>query len=144
MYERILVPLDGSDRAELALPFAEELAAKLGSEVILLCVSDSAEAEDYAKHQIYVDQITPYVRRAASKRRTDPEKPVKITPAITVGSAANEIIDYAMKKNVNLIIMATHGRSGVTHWRLGSVAEKVVRAGKSPVMLVRVPGASDV
>jgi len=142
VYERVLVPLDGSDLAELALPFAEELAAKLGSEVVLLCVSDSAEAEDYAKRQIYLEQITTVVARAAEKLLLDPGAPVKITPVMAVGSAADGIIDYAIKNSVNLIIMATHGRTGVTRWALGSVAEKVMRAGTRPVLLVRVPGAS--
>lgn len=142
MYQRILVPLDGSDRAELALPFAEELAAKLGSEIILLCVSDSAEAEDYAKHEIYLEQITEVVKRAAKKLLTNPEQKVSIQSAVTIGLPAQEIVDYAEQVAVSLIIMATHGRTGVSRWALGSVAEKVMRASTRPVLLVRVPGAS--
>ena len=142
MYQRILVPLDGSDRAELALPFAEELAAKLGSEIILLCVSDSAEAEDYAKHEIYLEQITEAVKRAAKKLLTNPEQKVSIRSAVTIGLPAQEIVDYAEQVAVSLIIMATHGRTGVSRWALGSVAEKVMRASTRPVLLVRVPGAS--
>ncbi|HUV43260.1 MAG TPA: universal stress protein [Dehalococcoidales bacterium] len=142
MYQRILVPLDGSDRAELALPFAEELAAKLGSEIILLCVSDSAEAEDYAKHEIYLEQITEVVKRAAKKLLTNPEQKVSIRSAVTIGLPAQEIVDYAEQVAVSLIIMATHGRTGVSRWALGSVAEKVMRASTRPVLLVRVPGAS--
>ena len=142
MYQRILVPLDGSDRAELALPFAEELAAKLGSEIILLCASDSAEAEDYAKHEIYLEQITEAVKRAAKKLLTNPEQKVSIRSAVTIGLPAQEIVDYAEQVAVSLIIMATHGRTGVSRWALGSVAEKVMRASTRPVLLVRVPGAS--
>jgi len=142
VYQRILVPLDGSDRAELALPFAEELAAKLGSEIILLCVSDSAEAEDYAKHEIYLEQITEVVKRAAKKLLTNPEQKVSIQSAVTIGLPAQEIVDYAEQVAVSLIIMATHGRTGVSRWALGSVAEKVMRASTRPVLLVRVPGAS--
>ena len=142
MYQRILVPLDGSDRAELALPFAEELAAKLGSEIILLCASDSAEAEDYAKHEIYLEQITEVVKRAAKKLLTNPEQKVSIRSAVTIGLPAQEIVDYAEQVAVSLIIMATHGRTGVSRWALGSVAEKVMRASTRPVLLVRVPGAS--
>jgi len=142
VYQRILVPLDGSDRAELALPFAEELAAKLGSEIILLCLSDSAEAEDYAKHEIYLEQITEVVKRAAKKLLTNPEQKVSIRSAVTIGLPAQEIVDYAEQVAVSLIIMATHGRTGVSRWALGSVAEKVMRASTRPVLLVRVPGAS--
>ena len=142
MYQRILVPLDGSDRAELALPFAEELAAKLGSEIILLCASDSAEAEDYAKHEIYLEQITEAVKRTTKKLLTNPEQKVSIRSAVTIGLPAQEIVDYAEQVAVSLIIMATHGRTGVSRWALGSVAEKVMRASTRPVLLVRVPGAS--
>ena len=142
MYQRILVPLDGSDRAELALPFAEELAAKLGSEIILLCASDSAEAEDYAKHEIYLEQITEAVKRTAKKLLTNPEQKVSIRSVVTIGLPAQEIVDYAEQVAVSLIIMATHGRTGVSRWALGSVAEKVMRASTRPVLLVRVPGAS--
>ena len=144
MYERILVPLDGSDRAELALPFAEELAAKLGSEIILLCVGDSAEAEDYAKHEIYLEQITEIAKRAARKLLTNPEQKVSIRSSVTIGFPAQEIVDFAEQVAVSLIIMATHGRTGVSRWALGSVAEKVMRASTRPVLLVRVPGANEV
>ena len=142
MYERVLVPLDGSDIAELSLPFAEELAAKLGSEIILLCVSESVEAEDYAKHEIYLEQITAVVTRAAERLLANQEQTIDIRSAVAVGLPAQEIVDYAEQVAASLIIMATHGRTGVTRWALGSVAEKVMRAGTRPVLLVRVPGAS--
>ena len=142
MYERVLVPLDGSDLAELSLPFAEELAAKLGSEIILLCVSESAEAEDYAKHEIYLEQITAVVTRAAERLLAKPERTLNIRSAVAVGLPAQEIVDYSEQVAASLIIMATHGRTGVTRWALGSVAEKVMRASTRPVLLVRVPGAS--
>ena len=144
MYERVLVPLDGSDLAELSLPFAEELAAKLGSEIILLCVSESAEAEDYAKHEIYLEQITAVVTHATQRLLANPEQTLNIRSAVAVGLPAQEIVDYAEQVAASLIIMATHGRTGVTRWALGSVAEKVMRAGTRPVLLVRVPGASAV
>ena len=144
MYERVLVPLDGSGLAELALPFAEELAARLGSEVILLCVSESAEAEDYAKHEIYLEQIRAVVTRAAERLLLNREQTLNIRSTVVVGLPAQEIVDYAERVAASLIIMATHGRTGVTRWALGSVAEKVMRAGTKPVLLVRVPGSSAV
>ena len=144
MYERVLVPLDGSGLAELALPFAEELAARLGSEVILLCVSESTEAEDYSKHEIYLEQIRAAVTRAAEKLLANPEQTLTIRSAVAVGLPAQEIVDYAEQAAASLIILATHGRTGVTRWALGSVAEKVMRAGTKPVLLVRVPGSSAV
>jgi len=142
VYERILVPLDGSELAELALPFAEELAARSGSEITLLCVGESAETEDYAKHEIYLEQIAAVTKHAAEKRLDRPEGVINVRSTVSVGHPAQEIVDYAERENISLIIMATHGRTGVGRWALGSVAEKVMRAGTTPVLLVRVPGAS--
>ncbi len=141
MYERVLVPLDGSDLAELALPFAQELAARLGSEITLLCVGESAEAEDYAKHEVYLEQITAVARHAAEKRLENAGGAVEVRSTMGVGNPAQVIVDYAEKHEISVIIMATHGRTGVTRWALGSVAEKVMRAGTTPVLLVRVPGS---
>jgi len=107
-------------------------------------VSDSAEAEDYAKHEIYLEQITEIAKRAARKLLTNPEQKVSIRSAVTIGLPAQEIVDFAEQVAVSLIIMATHGRTGVSRWALGSVAEKVMRASTRPVLLVRVPGASEV
>jgi len=144
VFGKAVVPLDGSELAELALPFAQEMAARLGTEVVLLCVSESAEAEEYARHQIYLEQVTAVAQRAASRLLGGIQRPVNIHSAVQVGLAAQEIVDFAARNNADLIIMATHGRTGVTRWALGSVAEKVMRAGTTPVLLVRVPGASNI
>ena len=69
MFEKILVPLDGSKLAEVALPYAEELAGRLGSEITLLSVSDSGQAPEYHKHQIYLGKIIETTKHHAQKYR---------------------------------------------------------------------------
>jgi len=142
MYEKILVPLDGSELAEIALPYAEEMAVRLGSEITLLSVSETAEAPEYHKHQVYLDGVADSTKRGAKRYLEMPEGVIKVEQQIAVGQPAEEIMDYAEKQGIGLIIMATHGRSGIGRWTLGSVAEKVVRAGTTPVLLVRALGAS--
>ena len=146
MFEQILVPLDGSQLAEVALPYAEEMAGRLGSEIILLSVAESASARDYHRHQVYIGKIIDATKRRA-ERYLDRSggNVIKVEPKIMVGNAAEKILQYADKVNIGLIIMATHGRSGVERWAMGSVADKVVRSAKWPVALIRAKGAhSDV
>ena len=138
MYEKILVPLDGSILAEVALPYAEELAGRLCSEITLLSVADSAEAQDYHKHLIYIEKTIGPTKRRAERFVKKPEgKAIKVSSEILVGHPAEKIVDYADIEGIDLAIMATHGRSGVKRWALGSVADKVARATKRPVVLVR-------
>jgi len=139
MYERILVPLDGSEVAEVALPYAEELAGRLGSEVILMHVGESADS---------LQRMEPYTQKLVEATRKGAErfpvktgaKPAKVGSVTAVGHPAEQIIDYAEKENIGLIIMATHGRSGIRRWALGSVADKVLRATNRPVALIRAGG----
>ena len=142
MYEKVLVPLDGSALAELALSYAGELAGRLGSEVTLLNVTESEEAQDYNQQQIYIQQMVDATKYDAEKYlEKQGGGAIKVVPVILVGRAAEEIMDYASKENIDLIIMATHGRSGISRWALGSVADKVVRASKQPVALIRAKDA---
>jgi len=143
MYEKILVPLDGSELAEVALPYAEELAGRLGSEVRLLYVSEPAEASYRRMHQFYMQKVAEATKHAAERYAEKPgEKAIKVESRILVGNPAEEIVDYADKADIGLIVMATHGHSGIKRWALGgSVADKVVRATKQPVAIIRARGA---
>jgi len=142
MYIKILVPLDGSQLAETALPYAEELAGRLGSEITLLSVAGSVQARDYHRHQIYADKSIDQTQREAEKYLEQTKtKAVKVNSAVLVGQPAMEIVQFADKENISLIIMATHGRSGISRWALGSVADKVVRGAKQPVALIRARGS---
>ena len=142
MYERILVPLDGSQLAEVALPYAEELAGRLGSEVTLLSVSESDETESYHEALTYILEMVEPTKQGVERNLAKlVAKEVKVDSRTLVGHPAEEIVDYADKADIGLIVMATHGQSGIRRWALGSVADKVVRATKRPVALIRAKGA---
>jgi nucleotide-binding universal stress UspA family protein len=127
MWKKILVPLDGSDLAELALPYAEELANAFKSEVILLHVSEPSEDHYRHMHQLYVEEVA---QRMKGRIR-------KIRPVLVTGKSAEGIIGYAEKNDVGLIIMTSHGRSGILSWATGSIASKLLQAATMPVLLVR-------
>ena len=130
MYEKILIPLDGSELAETSLPYAKELARKLGSQITLISVLPSGSQKGRAQykhlHQFYIQEMT----------KTMKQKPIKAESVILTGDPAEQIVDYADKKNIDLIIMGTRGRSQLTRWILGSVADKVVSATTCPVALI--------
>lgn len=143
MYKKILVPLDTSKLSEIALPYAEELATKLGSEVILLHVRTSADAPDKTDHKTYMDKIAAEVEQNI-KNSAALKKGEKISvkaelqgPPALIANPAAAILDYAEKEKVSLIIMATHGRTGISRWTLGSTTNKVARASRCSILLIR-------
>ncbi len=139
MYKKILVPLDGSELAETVLSHIEAIVLAHEAEVILLRVLPAtgvfpatAEAERSAARES--------LERARKRLQ---EKGINARTTIRHGEdAAMEITDYAGVNDVDLIAMSTHGRSGVSRWMFGSVAEKVLRGTNKPILLVRVPGIS--
>jgi nucleotide-binding universal stress UspA family protein len=142
MYEKILVPLDGSDLAEIALPYAEELAGALGCEITLIHVSESADEKYENMHQLYIEKIVESTRQGAERcRKNKRAKKIKVSSVHLTGYVAEQIVDYADKENIGLIVMTTHGRSGIRRWILGNVAAKVVRATERPVALIRAKDA---
>jgi nucleotide-binding universal stress UspA family protein len=143
MPEKIVVPLDGSRLAEVALPYAEELAAKIGSEIILLSVLQSEEAHEYQKHQSYATKIVNVTKRHAEKYLDKSGNgTINIQTATRTGNPAEGILDYVRKGTSKLIVMATHGRSGISRWAVGSVADKMVRTTtRQPLMLIRAKGS---
>jgi nucleotide-binding universal stress UspA family protein len=143
-YKHILVPLDGSDLAELALADAFSLARLNQAEVTLFQVVRPVEEVLGAEtgHPIFVDQQWENQRMLAleylhsvCKRQRCENLPVHI--AVEMGLAAESIIAYAHQQPIDLIVMATHGRSGLQRWVYGSVADKVLRGADVPVLLVR-------
>jgi len=152
--QRILVPLDGSTLAEQALPLAIELARRAPAELILLHVIVPLVE--------YVPGLSPFNRplpssiafpdvlreqaqqllTATISRFGAPE--VAMTPMVILGYPAEEIIDAAIERQADLIVMATHGYSGLRRWALGSVADKVLHASIIPLVLVRAqPGQGE-
>ena len=142
MYEKILVPLDGSALAEVALPYAEDLAGRLGSEVTLVYVSELTEAPSQHMHQLYLQKMVESTKQGAERyTNKSGRKSIQVRSAILVGNPAEKIVEHADKEDIALIVMATHGQSGIKQRALGSVADKVVRATKCPVALIRANGA---
>lgn len=143
MYKKLLVPLDGSALAEAALDHAAELVARIHlEEVILLHVYATQESEFTPTHKDYIDRAAETVRTKAGEVQQKIGTPVgdttvEVRGELGTGKPAEEILHYAEQNNVDLIMMATHGRSGIKRWAMGSVADKVLRASKVPVWLFR-------
>ena len=141
---QILVPLDGSPLAEIAIPEARQLAKALDSKVVLLQVVASVEEViESGTMRIAVDEIWSSQRDAALRYlhglQTREFAGLRTEVMVEQGSPAETILDVARTRNVDRIVMATHGRTGMTRWVFGSVAEKVLRAADRVVVLVRAP-----
>ncbi len=153
MYERILVPLDGSKVGEAALSYVEELVSKLSPEVkveitLLQVVSSLTHyvvaGEASAQIPYTEKEMEQLKKRAISYLKKVGEglrsKKAVVQVKVAVGRAAEEIIKTAGEINADLIAMSTHGRSGFSRWAFGSVTDKVLRrAGEKPVLMVRAP-----
>lgn len=142
MFSKILVPLDGSPTAECALPWVRSLARRLELPVELLDVIDLREMARSASTAdgLFLDRLL----EANSSQSADylvkisqSLSGMKVTRRCARGEAAETIIESAAADKNTLIVMATHGRSGLDRFLLGSVAEKVLRASANPVLLVR-------
>lgn len=143
-YKHILVPLDSSTLAELAVDDALNLAKISHAELTLLHVVPPIEEVLAVEtgHPIFIDQQWDHHRTAAQKYLKDVCKrllceDVIVHIAVEMGPPAEIIIDYAGCYMVDLIVMATHGRSGLQRWVYGSVADKVLHGANVPVLLVR-------
>ena len=144
MYERIVVPLDGSEVAAVALAPAVELARRLGAPLHLVRVADvtrfqfglnEAALEYAALGQEMGDEeaeAARYLAETAARLGEDGPAP---TTEVRRGFAARELVEVA--RPGDLLVMASHGRSGPKRWLLGSVAEEVVRHATVPVLLIR-------
>ncbi|MFC1924667.1 universal stress protein [Chloroflexota bacterium] len=142
MYKRMLIPLDGSEIAKSVFPYAKELVARLGLEVTLLYVRDPLEQESLSVHQAYVDHMAEIIIKEALETREkagirEKDQLLKAEGKVVTGHPAEEILNCAAEQEIDLLLMATHGRSGIRRWSLGSVADKVLRSSALPVWLVR-------
>ena len=140
---RILLPLDGSAVAKQALPRATAVAKALDAEIVLFRVpaiytSLSLAGEGYMPLDHLMDTATDdaqdYLDGIASRLTA---QGLRASTALRIGGVANAIIEYAEEYEIDLIAMCTHGRTGLARWALGSVADRVLRAGRIPLLLVR-------
>ena len=144
MYKKILIPLDGSKTAEAVFPLARSWSSKLKLPVELIAVVDTAELARSLStiERFYMNSLVDEQTRRCSEYLAKAGKdffPDGCKSRLEEGSAANTIIEAAAADKGTLIMMATHGRSGINRWLLGSVAEKVLRGTSNPLLLVRAP-----
>ncbi|MBI2328949.1 MAG: universal stress protein [Chloroflexi bacterium] len=153
MYQKILVPLDGSELAECVLPHVESIAkgCNAGS-VAFIRVAEPVHMPVSSEYDGYIFSAEDW-RRMEAESRAAAERyltglmsrvkydGVNITAEVLTGGRAAEMItEYAAKNGVDLITIATHGRSGISRWVWGSVADRVLRSSTVPVLMVRAPG----
>jgi nucleotide-binding universal stress UspA family protein len=168
--QKILVPLDGSELALAAIPYVQELAQRCDPVAVTLLqvvrppsgraasvfmpidadfparrAPGSEDDVETADHPIYRDQVIASARAEAEATmapaaRALREAGVSTESAVTFGRPAEEIVYFAEEKGIDLIVMCTHGRSGMRRWLLGSVADKVLQGTLVPVLMVRPPG----
>jgi nucleotide-binding universal stress UspA family protein len=145
---QVLAPTDFSEYSDHALRFAAEMAGQFGAKLFLLHVVSSEALESIAKAHVPpypVDSVyedltqeirEQYVKHVPPEIRKSLEAEILVLPGVPF----LEIIRVARTKGVDLIVMATHGRTGLSHALMGSVTEKVVRKASCPVVSIRPVG----
>ncbi len=150
MYKKIMVPLDGSELAECVLPHVEAFieGCHVTNVVFVFVVQPAAgsyggdyvvspemlkERESASKSAAkdYLNQVINRLKHVGVELQSD----------VLVGRVADSLADFTEKNDFDLILIATHGRSGVKRWVRGSVADKVLRSSNIPVLMVRAPGS---
>ena len=153
MFKKIMVPLDGSELAECVLPYVQTMAEARGVQTVVFArvvepfsltpvrgetgwlteeEIEQLDAKSRAVAESYLDKMVNGIDYGK----------VSVQKQILVGKAAECLAEYALKNDVDLIIVATHGRSGVSRWVWGSVADKLLRSTHTPVLMVRAPGSA--
>ena len=147
MYEKIMVPLDGSELAECVLPHVEGFIKGCHvSNVVFVRVVEpitepngisigtekwrESESTRKSAAKDYLNQIVDRLKDEGTELHSE----------VLVGRVADSLADYTEKNDIDLILIATHGRSGVTRWVRGSIADKTLRSSNAPVLMVRAPG----
>jgi nucleotide-binding universal stress UspA family protein len=131
MFERLLVPLDGSDIAEMVLPYAAVIASAFSHEVDLVTAAETGQPD---KHHLFDSYLT----NSARTLKENLNKPgIAISTKILTGKPAEAIMKYAQERNSDLIIIAGHGASPGSPLQLGNIATRILAASSKPVLLVR-------
>lgn len=154
MYQKILVPLDGSQLAECVLPHVTAIASgcQVG-DVVLVRVAEPFQPpagkgyeglfpEDLKKERERFEAgekaaAEDYMRQVTTRLKAEGRE---VESHVLVGKAPETIADFAGKKGIDLIVIATHGRSGISRWVWGSTADRILRSSCVPVLMVRAPG----
>ena len=145
MYKKILVTLDGSELAKTALDQAEKLAKNFDAEIILFQVVPFMPI--YGSPELVTPLIVDEKQKEAAEKYLAnlaeelKKRGLRVAAMVRTGQqVAVEILDFAKEAGVDLIVMCTHGRSGISRWVLGSVALKVLTRAETPILLIRSKG----
>ena len=146
MFQKILVPLDFSEYTDEILNVAVQIAQKFGSTIHFLHVIPNMDyftpyesfmsAGNLVNIQREIEREVGKDMEAVAKKIQD----IPVTKAIHTGVAVLEIVDYVRTERIDLVVMGTHGRGGLEHILIGSVAEKVIRKSPCPVLTIRPAG----
>lgn len=148
MYAKVMVPLDGSKLAECVLPHLRQLAeAKLVKNIVLIRVVEPVQqaaggefviSEEDAKrlNAEHRRDAEDYLQRIAKRLKFDG---IKVEWKVLFGRVADILADFATEKKMSLVLIATHGRSGVSRWIFGSVASRLLQSTCVPTLLIRPP-----
>jgi len=145
VFSRILLPLDGSATSERALVYGLEMAKKLKSQLTLLSVVEPGQRVHTIGGQDYIqfseqlvnamkEELSAYLGRTAKYFE---KNDVRVSSELRTGNAAEEIIKLSKIGKIQLVIMTSHGKSGLRQWVFGSVSNKVLHSGKTPLLLLR-------
>ena len=139
--EKILAPTDLSELSRAGLEYALELARGWGAQVIVYHVANAAELASYKAHSID-DLLTKHqetLGKFLSQNFAELLSRVDVRQKVEIGSPATNIVDEAERERSDLIVMSTHGRTGLAHVLMGSVTEQVVRNASCPVFSIHPP-----
>jgi nucleotide-binding universal stress UspA family protein len=144
MYQKMLVPLDGSELAECVLPHVKAIASGCQvKDVVLLRVVEplppgTPPAVNFeVVEKAGVKAAQEYLGRTKARLA---KEGLSVKTEVLIGRPAETIIDFAQRNNVDLIALATHGRSGIKRWAFGSVADRLVCCCSIPIVLIRPKG----
>lgn len=148
MYTKIMVPLDGSELAECVIPHVEAFIKGFNTSDVILVRVVEPEQNYHGEYAIGTEMLEKRESETKSLAKNYLDKVVSrlkyegtaFHPEVIVGRVTEKLADYAMKNDIDLIIIATHGYSGITRWVRGSVADKILRSANVPVLMVRAPG----
>jgi nucleotide-binding universal stress UspA family protein len=159
MYKKIMVPLDGSEVAECVIPHVETFitGCQVSSIILVRVIEPSPPIfDDTASiNSATRDKMIESIKKIEEERKSSTaaylqdvvqrlkHPKVDIKTEIIVGSVADSLAGYTETNAIDLIIIATHGRSGVSRWVRGSVADRILRAARVPVLMVRAPGTTN-
>ena len=135
MFEKIIVPLDGSDGAEIVLPYVAAIAVAFNAEVALVTATEQETPDKNQMLQSYLKRVAEELKHIVKKHPA-----LTVSTDVLTGKPVEEILKLAMQKKADLVIIAGHGASGGNPQLLGNIATKILAASNRPVLLVREKG----